>query len=552
MRGGPYPGQRPLLRYPSHGNFPLIGHFPPYLQHQPVPQMHTNEILPNQINPTTTNTSSLIPGQFPPHQQQQQQPLHPFAAQHTTLTPPGGVGANGPPTSQQQHNPNTQNHSSLPLPHPHDPHSLPNPHSHPHPSQLKPRHPFPGYRPSGPGGFRHPNPAGIYTTVPHDYGPGGGNPQFNQNFGPPPHGHPHGPRPMYRPEMQGAPMGVGMPPGMRPGLRMQRPPHNSGMPINPNFGNGPPLRHPQSIPPLQMPINNSAGGMSAGVVGVPGVLPPGGPTQPMPLGGGNSSMQPTTMRPSKVLINPNFKGGVEAATNKFIKETQFMSTISSHVSHLQSDDELLRQQEEFINKNRQHIEKRRHERSPLPLPRRSRSRSPRSHSRERSYSPPKRGGGAGAGPGGGGNERHFERGERDRARERDRERDRLDRGVGAVAASSSVGGSNDTGAIGGDRFMDRERGDRDRERDRGNERLGRANSRERERDRDRPIGGYGAGGGNRGNRFRRGNSRDRDYENRGGGGGGGGNYGKRRRSLSPPTIRGGRRGGDRDRNDVSN
>lgn len=47
----------------------------------------------------------------------------------------------------------------------------------------------------------------------------------------------------------------------------------------------------------------------------------------------------------------------------------------------QSDAELLRQQEAFINKNRMHIEKRRYERSPD---------RDRDRERDRSYSPPRR------------------------------------------------------------------------------------------------------------------------------------------------------------------
>lgn len=54
-----------------------------------------------------------------------------------------------------------------------------------------------------------------------------------------------------------------------------------------------------------------------------------------------------------------------------IGNPQFMSA--------QSDAELLRQQEAFINKNRMHIEKRRYERSP-----------DRDRERDRSYSPPRR------------------------------------------------------------------------------------------------------------------------------------------------------------------
>lgn len=53
-------------------------------------------------------------------------------------------------------------------------------------------------------------------------------------------------------------------------------------------------------------------------------------------------------------------------------KAQYGSSIEHH-SH--DDDELLRQQEEFINRNRQHIEKRRYERSP---------------DRDREYSPPRR------------------------------------------------------------------------------------------------------------------------------------------------------------------
>ncbi|XP_055388917.1 uncharacterized protein LOC129617970 [Condylostylus longicornis] len=109
--------------------------------------------------------------------------------------------------------------------------------------------------------------------------------------------------------------------------------------------------------------------------------------------GGNLHQNPSNsaVLPRKVLINPNFKGGVEAATSQLMKDTQFIQTISSHVSHLQSDEELLRQQEEFIKKNQMQIDKRRYARSPGRSRSRSRSRSRgRVRSRERSYSPPKR------------------------------------------------------------------------------------------------------------------------------------------------------------------
>ncbi|XP_059621782.1 serine/arginine repetitive matrix protein 1 [Phlebotomus argentipes] len=99
-----------------------------------------------------------------------------------------------------------------------------------------------------------------------------------------------------------------------------------------------------------------------------------GPQNPM-------AIQQSSKMPRKVLINPNFKGGVEAATTQLMMDTlqhpQFINSISTHVSHLHSDEELLRQQEEFINKNRMHIEKRRHERSPE-----------RDRERDRDYSSP--------------------------------------------------------------------------------------------------------------------------------------------------------------------
>lgn len=62
-----------------------------------------------------------------------------------------------------------------------------------------------------------------------------------------------------------------------------------------------------------------------------------------------------------------------------MKNPQFMPNIAPAVDN-KYDAELLRQQEAFINQNRMHIEKRRHERSP-----------DRDH-RERSYSPPSHGG----------------------------------------------------------------------------------------------------------------------------------------------------------------
>ncbi|XP_063696632.1 RNA-binding protein 33 [Culicoides brevitarsis] len=107
----------------------------------------------------------------------------------------------------------------------------------------------------------------------------------------------------------------------------------------------------------------------------PNVMPP----NQMPYSSGGLNVQSSIpIIPKKVLINPNFKGGgLEAATSQLLKDTQQFGSRSL------TDEELLRQQEEFITKNLMHVEKRRHESPPSRL--RSRSRSPRS--RSRSYSP---------------------------------------------------------------------------------------------------------------------------------------------------------------------
>uniref|UniRef100_A0A1I8PMH1 Uncharacterized protein n=1 Tax=Stomoxys calcitrans TaxID=35570 RepID=A0A1I8PMH1_STOCA len=459
IRGHPPRGPSPLfprppLRFPHHGNISLLSpaHF------TPLGGLAT-------VTLTHATTNPLIPGQpfLPP----QQPNTNPFGPQHPSNT---------------LHNPN---HGPIP------PQNLDHPNPHP-----RPRHPF-GFRPGPMGGFRHPNPASMYSQVPHD---------FNQ--GPAAFSHPFGGGPrLFRPE---GPMG-GVAPNMRPGMRIQRQPLQAlsphPMPGQGNFMNPSPLQiRPQPVPGPQPPS-------VAGQVSAPGNQQP--PSSQMPA----HQNPPSSLAPRKVLINPNFKGGVEAATSKFIQETQYMNMNSTSVARVQSDEELLRQQEEFINKNREHIEKRRHAREASPV-RRSRTRSPRSRSRtrsrsisrERSYTPPKR-----QANGGPNRNDRFDR-ERDRERERDRNRDRP--------------GNSDN-----------------------NIRMTRANSRdrdERDRERNRPMGGYnnrpggiGSGGGggggggglSGGNRFRRGNSRDRDYQ---GSGSGGGNYGKRRRSKSPsPSNRGG-------------
>lgn len=471
IRGHPMRGPSPLfprppLRFPHHGNISLLSpaHFSP---------------LGNLATVTLTHatTNPLIPGQQ-------------FLAPQQTN--PNPFGPQPPPNTI--HNPT---HGPLP----------PNlDHNNPH---QRPRHPF-GFRPGPMGGFRHPNPGGMYAQAPNEYNPNQGPAAFN---------HPYGaPRNLFRPD---GPIG-NAPPGMRPGMRMQRPPLQAlpphAMAGQVSFMNASSLQiRPQAVPgPQPQPGTNQSAVAGSNPQPVPQI-----PAQPAPA---------SAIAPRKVLINPNFKGGVEAATSKFIQETQYMGINSGgQVPRIQSDEELLRQQEEFINKNREHIEKRRHARETSPT-RRSRTRSPRSRSRtrsrsmsrERSYTPPKRH--PNGGPNNNRNDRFDRERDRDRERERDRERDR-DRS-----------GNND-----------------------GNMRPGRAGSRDRddrERDRNRPGPAYNnrqAGGG--GNRFRRGNSRDRDYQ----GSGGGGNYGKRRRSKSPsPGNRAsnfgnnrGRYNNDRDKAEVS-
>lgn len=153
------------------------------------------------------------------------------------------------------------------------------------------------------------------------------------------------------------------------------------------------MRHPMnpSLPPHPQPINAAI------------------PSQNLPpslLGGQR-----------KVLINPNFKGGVQAATSKFNRhfhQRPYLQAINKfylpnysdhffidqlmldtmknsqihHVLENNREAELLRQQEAFINQNRLHIEKRRRSRDHSPE--RDREYRDRDRERERSYSPPRR------------------------------------------------------------------------------------------------------------------------------------------------------------------
>ncbi|XP_037914459.1 uncharacterized protein LOC119653679 isoform X4 [Hermetia illucens] len=215
----------------------------------------------------------------------------------------------------------------------------------PMPPRMDYRPLVPNFRPQTPNEFS------MYRGMRPDYINGV---QYG-NFGP------HGMRPMYRPDNA-----VQLPPHMRQRLPLQRPP--TGPP--PGQGNFIPQQHPPMGP---------GGGQHGGALNPAGGVG-AGHSLSAPMTGHPGSGVGSAVLPRKVLINPNFKGGVEAATSQLMKDTQFIQAISSHVSHLQSDEELLRQQEEFINKNRIHIEKRRYERSPE-----------RNRSRERSYSPPRRG-----------------------------------------------------------------------------------------------------------------------------------------------------------------
>lgn len=147
------------------------------------------------------------------------------------------------------------------------------------------------------------------------------------------------------------------------------------------------MRHPMnpSLPPHPQPINAAI------------------PSQNLPL--------PLLGAPRKVLINPNFKGGVQAATSKenrhnfypqainhctyqkncaiFVLDQLMLDTMkNSQILENNREAELLRQQEAFINQNRLHIEKRRRSRDHSPE--RDREYRDRDRERERSYSPPRR------------------------------------------------------------------------------------------------------------------------------------------------------------------
>lgn len=178
--------------------------------------------------------------------------------------------------------------------------------------------------------------------------------------------------PVMRPPahmMQSGPNG-GPPRQMRPGFL----PQNRPAFCNNNFMQ-------QSRPPIRPPMPRQR------------FFYPG-PGQGIPMIQGNPSYVASPIAgqgpalPRKVLINPNFKGGVEAAKSKFASNSlvnchdlffivdQLLKDQFFSSSSMLPEDELLRKQQEFINHNMRQIEKRRHERTPSPEYRRGYSRSP--------------------------------------------------------------------------------------------------------------------------------------------------------------------------------
>ncbi|KAL7013695.1 hypothetical protein ACKWTF_015533 [Chironomus riparius] len=190
-------------------------------------------------------------------------------------------------------------------------------------------------------------PMGPRQFRPNKFGPRGMNPRWMNPSGPPaPVPFPSQQRQLRPPQM--GPLRPGGPQQMRPGgpFPQRAPFYMQQRPGGPNRPPGPPNSR------FFFQNQNQGSGSNSGPGYVPSPIAPNVP-----------------IMPRKVLINPNFKGGIEAVKTQLLKE-HFSQSSSM------SEDELLRKQQEFINSNMRSIEKRRHERSPSPNYRRSYSHSP--------------------------------------------------------------------------------------------------------------------------------------------------------------------------------
>lgn len=149
--------------------------------------------------------------------------------------------------------------------------------------------------------IRNPNMGMMRGPGPHRMPMHGMPPHPNRLHGPPNVGLPH--QRMPRPPFQTQQMFIaGMPPQgmMRP--RIPAPNAHPLMPQNSPFGQFPPQAHPVIVRP-PMPPNASI--PITQIMNTAAAIPNQPPQVPLPIGSSR-----------KVLINPNFKGGVQAATSK--------------------------------------------------------------------------------------------------------------------------------------------------------------------------------------------------------------------------------------------
>ncbi|KAG5666380.1 hypothetical protein PVAND_014409 [Polypedilum vanderplanki] len=200
-------------------------------------------------------------------------------------------------------------------------------------------------------------------------------------------------QPPFRPQQQFRPQRFqprGLPRWMGPG---QNPPFSGAPPLTGRMGIGPQQRMPPNMRPGPFPLQRGNFFMQQrpGPIGQPNIRPQrffypnpnnNAPPVPQPVPAPTSYVPTPIVHPAaasasasamprKVLINPNFKGGVEAVKSQLLKDFSSTSSLAP-----MSEEELLRKQQEFINRNMRSIEKRRHERSPSPSYRRSYSHSP--------------------------------------------------------------------------------------------------------------------------------------------------------------------------------